>query len=209
MFEWAFGGLSATKARSLAHQGRDLDLRDIKTLDAPVARILATNHGALYLNGIEKLSKEAETALSEHAGKMSLDGLLEMHTEELAEKFIRQRSWSLVGIELLSHDAQEVFARAPCEVYFPYLRVITSAALARKFVQDDCRAGNDGLVFERLERLSPDAAEEFAQYDGVLDFPRLSLWEMAADAVRLDPLGAYKKKPYARLMKKMEESGGM
>lgn len=209
MFEWAIGGMSVNKASALVREGRDLDLRDIRTLDAPVARVLAANGGALYLNGIVRLSKEAERALAHHSGEMSLDNLTELHTAELAEKFIRQNTQSLFGIEMLSHEAQEVFARAPREIYMPDLRSITSAAFARKIVQDDCHddEGEDVLVLRNLERLSPDAADEFAKYEGELCLPCLCLSELASDAVRFDPLGAYQKQPYARLIEKLEASG--
>ena len=81
--------LSPAVAKKLAKTRKCLDFRTLTpTIDLMVANALETHKGTLILDGVNYLKLDEELSITKHIGRLSLKGVREIHTPELARKLV-------------------------------------------------------------------------------------------------------------------------
>jgi len=81
--------LTFSVAHQLAKTRKRLDFRTITpTIDLKILQALETHKGMLILDGVEHLKLDEELSLSKHIGRLSLKGIRDIRTPELARKLV-------------------------------------------------------------------------------------------------------------------------
>jgi hypothetical protein len=138
--------LTFSVAQQLAKTRKRLDFRTITpTIDLKILHALETHKGTLILDGVEHLKLDEELSLSKHIGRLSLKGIREICTPELARKLVLSAQT----------DGQ---------------LQLTSLVCLRPEIARELSTFKGSLFFDAILVLDDDVAKELASHQGYLRF---------------------------------------
>ena len=155
----------AVWSKTLADEGRFLDLRDLTTLSDTAAQALGHFHRDLQLDGLTSLSDAAAQALAKQQGDLHLRGLTS-----------------------LSDAAAQALAKHRCYIYEEGGRLDLDGLTSLSDAAAQALAQHEGvLLLGGLTALSDTAAQALAQHKGELWLTRDLAERVWPDAARHQP----------------------
>jgi hypothetical protein len=147
--------VSPEEAAALAEFRGEMLILGLRSLSPEVARAIAKSRAAtVWLHSVTAVAPEAAEAIAGLSGHLVLSGLVELDSVPLAEKFARQSSRTLDGLEFISAEAIPACVKYKGFFTLRQLTVLDSPELAARLIQD-----STGQVLPSLRTISPAAAE--------------------------------------------------
>jgi hypothetical protein len=157
---------SGSEGNEVAHWlGRatnSLSLVGITNLPASIAKHFSEGGGPLYLDGLdEEISDESARLLAQRPGKLTLVGMKRMR-ESTAQILSSKRNWLILGLEELTKEIAEQFAKHKGGLRFYSLTHLDDYAA-------EALSKHEGpMGFTALRRLSAKAAKHLSECPGEL-----------------------------------------
>lgn len=140
----------------------DLNLDALVTVDAEVARVLASHKGYLSFDGLTSLPDDTAAALAEHEGSLGLEGLTTLSASAAKALAPHRGCVMLDRLDSLSPEAARALAAINGDLH---LGGLTS-------ISDDCAVAlgrhSGVLLLDGIASLTPLAAEGLAAHNGEL-----------------------------------------
>ena len=161
--------LSPAVAKKLAKTRKCLDFRTLTpTIDLMVANALETHKGTLILDGVNYLKLDEELSITKHIGRLSLKGIREIHTPELARKLVlsaeTEGQLQLLSLNSLQPEIAKELARFKGALLLDAIKVLSDDVVKEL-------ASHQGyLRLNEVRTLSDKAATWFLDKPGNISF---------------------------------------
>ena len=102
-----------------------VDLNMLRELDVDTARIVAANHGKLFLNGLTEVTPEVAGILANHRGWLHLEGLRSI-SPAVARALSKHQGWLFLnGVRVLKRDVAVALLPYRGQLYLDGVKTIT------------------------------------------------------------------------------------